>query len=497
VNLAAIIDPHPDDAVALITHGTTITYGELRERTGAMRAGFAALGLEPGDRVAIVAANNRWFVEAYLAALGAGLVVSPLNPLSPTRELEREIDTIGARAVVTGPTAGRAVAGLDRAAVPSVGHVIAARPADVEGSIAVEELLAHAPVPIVERGPDDLAVLMFTSGTAGAPRAAMLTHGNLRANLDQVQGVDAIARRSDDVTLCVLPLFHIFGLNVVLNPALLVGASAVLVERFDPTTLVDTVRTRGVTTLTGPPTMWAVLAQTPDLPADAFSSVRLAVSGASKLPVDVARQVKERFGLEVHEGYGLTETSPVVAYAPGTGAPPGSIGRPLPGVEMRLVDLDGDDVLVGDAGEIWVRGPNVFTGYWNDPEATASVLDADGWLRTGDLAVVDEDGYLHIVDRAKDLVIVSGFNVYPAEVEEVIVEHPGVADAAVVGVDHPHTGETVKAFVVPRPGVELEEDDVIDFVAERLARYKCPTKVEFVGEIPKGLGGKILRRQLD
>jgi len=496
VNLASIIEPHPADAGALVTHGSTITYGELRERTGAVRGALAAMGLEPGDRVALVAANNRFFVEAYLGALGAGLVVVPLNPLSPTRELAREIDTVGARVVLTGPTAGRAVSRLDRADVPTVDHVVAANPADIEGALPFADLVAHDPAPLVDRGAGDLAVSMFTSGTAGSPRAAMLTHGNLRANLDQVQAVDAIARRPDDVTLCVLPLFHIFGLNVVLNPALLVGATVVLAERFDPTTTAEAVRLHGVTALTGPPTMWAALAHTPDLPADTFASVRLAVSGAAALPVQVAEQVHARFGLHVYEGYGLTETSPVVAYSVGTGAPFGSIGRPLPGVEMRLVDADGDDVLVGDAGEIWVRGPNVFAGYWNDEAATESVLDDEGWLRTGDLAVVDDDGYLFVVDRAKDLIIVSGFNVYPAEVEEVLVEHPAVADAAVIGVDHPHTGEAVKAFVVPEPGVEVEEDEIIAFVGERLARYKCPTAVQVVEEIPKGLGGKILRRTL-
>jgi long-chain acyl-CoA synthetase len=496
VNLASIIEPHPADHVALATHATTITYGELRERTAAIRGAFIAMGLEPGDRVVLVAANNRYFVEAYLGALGAGLVVSPLNPLSPARELAHEIEAIGARAVVAGPTAGPAVAHIDDRSTPSVQHVIAARPDDVAGSIPFATLLEHEPAPLVERAPSDVAVLMFTSGTAGAPRAAMLTHGNLRANLDQVQSVEDIARRSDDVTLCVLPLFHIFGLNVVLNPALLVGAKVVLVERFDPTTAVESIAAHGVTALTGPPTMWSVLAQTPDLSPDAFATVRLAASGASKLPIEVAQRMLDRFGLQVSEGYGLTETSPVVTYAVGTGAPLGSIGRPLPGVEMRLVDAEGDDVYVGDAGEVWVRGPNVFPGYWNDPEATAAVVDEEGWLHTGDMAVIDDHGYLFIVDRAKDLIIVSGFNVYPAEVEEVLAEHPDIAEAAVVGVPHPHTGEAVKAFVVVRPGADIEEDEVIAFVADCLARYKCPTKVRFVNEIPRGLGGKILRRTL-
>jgi long-chain acyl-CoA synthetase len=205
--------------------------------------------------------------------------------------------------------------------------------------------------------------------------------------------------------------------------------------------------------------------------------------------------MEARFGLHLEEGYGLTEASPVVCSPSGSAAPSGSVGIPVPGVELRLVDAEGEDVLVGDAGELLVRGPNVFVGYWEDPEATARVLD-DGWLRTGDVAVVDDDGFLYLVDRAKDLIIVSGFNVFPAEVEEVLLQHPGIEACAVVGVPHPHTGESVKAYVKVRDGVSVEEDDVIGFCAERLARYKCPNKVWFVDDIPRGLGGKVLRRLL-
>jgi long-chain acyl-CoA synthetase len=220
------------------------------------------------------------------------------------------------------------------------------------------------------------------------------------------------------------------------------------------------------------------------------------VSGAAKLPTEVATAIEAKYGLHLEEGYGLTEAAPVVCSPSGTDAPAGSVGIPLPGIELRIVDADGSDVLVGDAGELWVRGPNVFSGYWEDPEATARVITPEGWLRTGDVAVVDDSGYLFIVDRAKDLIIVSGFNVYPAEVEEVVNQHPAVEACAVVGVPHPYTGEAVKAYVVVRDGFSVEEDDVIAFCAERLARYKCPNKVWFVEELPRGLGGKILRRIL-
>jgi long-chain acyl-CoA synthetase len=230
--------------------------------------------------------------------------------------------------------------------------------------------------------------------------------------------------------------------------------------------------------------------------AASFSTVRRAVSGAAELPLALAEAFRERFGVTIHEGYGLTEAAPIVSTTAVDDAPRfGSIGPPLPGIEVRLVGDDGEDVVAGDPGEIWVRGPNVFAGYWDDPEATARVL-SDGWLRTGDVAVVDDDGYLYLVDRAKDLIIVSGFNVFPAEVEEVLMEHPSIERCAVVGVPHPHTGEAVKAYVVTAPGRSIDEDDVIAFAQDRLARYKCPDKVMFVDDLPEGMAGKVLRRAL-
>jgi len=496
VNLAAIIDPHPDDAVALVSRGHTTTYGELREQVAALRGGLIGLGLEPGDRVAIACGNNWYFVVAYLATLGAGMVAVPLNPSAPPPELEHEMASTGARALVVAAAAAHAVAMIDHGAVPALEYLIASTGVDLEGAISLDDLLGSAPAPEVDRTDDDLAVLMFTSGTAGAPRAAMLTHGNLLANLDQVQAVGGRRQVAADVVFGVLPMFHIFGLNVMLGLTLKTGSSVVLIERFDPSSGLDTIVDHAVTVVSGAPTMWSAWASLPGVDPNAFVTVRIAVSGAAKLPVEVAQQIEDRFGLHVEEGYGLTETSPVVTSASGVGAPLGSIGVPVPGLQVRLVDTEGDDVLVGDAGELWVRGPNVFAGYWNDPEATRSALTSDGWLRTGDIAVVDDDGYLFLVDRAKDLIIVSGFNVYPAEVEDVLIEHPAVEAVAVIGVPHPYSGEAVKAYVVLEPGHSAEEDDIVAYCAEHLARYKCPSKVMFVEEIPHGLTGKVLRRAL-
>jgi long-chain acyl-CoA synthetase len=224
--------------------------------------------------------------------------------------------------------------------------------------------------------------------------------------------------------------------------------------------------------------------------------VRVATSGADRLPAEIAQRIHERYGLVVHEGYGLTEASPVVTSSLGEEPHIGSVGMPLPGLEVRLVDTDGSDALVGDTGEVWVKGPNVFKGYWEDEAATAAILDAEGWLHTGDMAVADDNGYLSLVDRAKDLIIVSGFNVFPAEVEDVLITHPAVEGCAVVGVPHPYSGEAVKAFVVVNDSASVEEDEIIAWCADRLARYKCPDKVMFVDQLPVGLSGKVLRREL-
>jgi long-chain acyl-CoA synthetase len=339
-------------------------------------------------------------------------------------------------------------------------------------------------------------VLIFTSGTAGSPKAAMLSHGNLLANIDQVLGLREDGGDPTDVGFGVLPMFHIFGLNVVLGSALRAGASVLLVERFDPSSAVDAIRNHGITVLAGAPSMWSTWAAMSDLPADSFATVKVATSGAARLDPLVAEAVKARFGVEIGEGYGLTEASPVVTAAYGLPWRPGSVGAPVDGLEVRLVDPDGEDALVGDPGELWVRGPNVFQGYWNDLEATRAAVDEDGWLHTGDVALVDDEGFLYLVDRAKDLIIVSGFNVFPAEVEEVVLLMDEVRACAIVGVPHPHTGEAVKAFVVVEPGHSLEEDSVIEFCARYLARYKCPQKVNFVDELPLNVSGKVLKRAL-
>ena len=496
VNLATLPVPHPPERAALVSRGRTITYGALNDEVDRLRGGLVRLGLQPGERLALVAANNDRFVVSYLAALGAGLVVVPLNPLSPGPELTDELRRVGAAAVIVGPTGRRRFLEADRAALPQLRYVISAGEALGEGNHLVTGLCDGSPEPVVDRSADDPAVLIFTSGTAGMPQPCILTQGNLEASVRSMLALGPDLRRSDDVVLGVLPMFHIFGLSIVLNLSLAVGSCAVLVERFDPATAIEKISDHQITMVSGPPTLWSALAALPGVGPEHVASVRVAVSGASKLDPEIHAYVRDRLGLDLREGYGLTETAATVASALGTAAPAGSVGRPMPGVQMRLVDGDGSDVLVGDPGEIWVRGPMVTPGYWNDAPATERVLTPEGWLRTGDLAVVDDEGWLRIVDRAKDLIIVSGFNVFPAEVEGVLHQHPDIEAVAVVGVPHPHSGEAVRAHVVLRPGADLDEEDVIAWAGARLAGYKCPSKVVFTRKLPQNVTGKVLRREL-
>lgn len=491
MNLSHIIEGHADDSVALISRGRPTTYASLRSQVASMRGELTRLGVTKGDVVALLCGNSRYFVVSYLAAVGIGAVVSPLNPTSPAPEIESELNVVKPTAVVIEPAAAPAWLQIPSVTTSAVRIVISTEGHSIEGAHTIDEFLNGAPAPIVEVEATHPAAYMFTSGTAGSPKAAVLTHNNLLTNIRQTNIAEHIG--PDDVTLGLLPLFHIFGLNVVLGTTLAGGGCVVLVQRFDPVSTMETIAERNVTVVPGAPSMWMALAQLDHPTADGFKSVRIALSGAAKLPEQISHSLSARFGLQVFEGYGLTEASPVVTTSIGLDWIPGSIGRPVPGIELRIVDENGEDVLMGDSGEIWIRGENIFAGYLDDAEATSRVLTRDGWLRTGDIAVVDDQGHLYMVDRAKDLIIVSGFNVFPAEVEGVLASHPDISEVAVVGTDHPHTGEAVRAYVVSRNGVHLDEDAIIDFCRTKLARYKCPSKVIFVDSLPRNISGKVQR----
>jgi long-chain acyl-CoA synthetase len=487
VNLAAALLATAEsapDRVALRTP-EPVTYAELRSRAAAAAAQIGAVA-QPGDRVVLVAGNEAPFVTATLGALAAGAVVVPVNAAAPSRELAHQVDAVTPAAVVASSShedlARRAV-GQANADVPT---------------LVLDDTATDASFAPVARTPDDLAVLLFTAGTAGSPKPAMLTHGSLLANLEQMQSHPGLRTGPDDVGLVVLPLFHVYGLNVGVNLALYAGAGVSLVDHFHPAETLERVRRDGVTVVAGVPSMYAawLSLDAQAAPADAFAKVRLCVSGATALPTEVVTGMRDRFGVTVHDGYGLTEASPVVTTTAVVDTPHlGSVGPPIPGVEVRLLDTDGNPVLEDDAGEIVVRGPNVFAGYWNDPDATAAVL-RDGWLHTGDIAITDEAGWLTLVDRAKDVIIVSGFNVYPGEVEDALRSHESVAEVAVVGEAHPRTGETVVAFVVAAPGREPDPVELLRHAGRKLARYKLPTRVEVVDALPRTLAGKLLRREL-
>jgi long-chain acyl-CoA synthetase len=483
------------DHPAIVAGDRTLTYGELHARVDQVTAALQQLGVGPGSRVAIVIGTRVAFVEVYAAVLRAGAAFVPLLPGLAPDELRHALADAGATVAFVGSERAQDIAAL-RDELPELEHLVAVE-TQVAGALDYETLLADAGEPeLVTRDAEDLAALVYTSGTTGRPRGAVLTRGNLAANQDQ-----SLAGRfevgADDVVLLVLPLAHIYALNVGLGTSVTVGATMVLVERFDPVETLETIARHGVTVLLGAPPMYVAWLESGALEGADLSSVRLAVSGAAPLGVPTLERFAAATGITIEEGYGLTEASPSVSSTSMADAPtPGSVGLPLPDVELRLVDGDGEDVETGDPGEVWVRGPNVFQGYWNDPEGTAAALTEDGWLRTGDVGIRDEHGMLRLVDRLRDLIIVSGFNVYPREVERVLLEDASLADAAVVGVPHPLTGETVAAYVVARAGASVDLDDLKDRCRERLARYKCPSTIEVVPVLPHTATGKLRRREL-
>lgn len=484
MTLATLIDPHPDDQVALIEGGETTTYGELRALVGTTRAGLAAAGLVAGDRVAVIATNTRSTVVATLAATTGAMVAVLIDPSAATAEIDAQLDVVGAAIVLTG------------IAIDPDLHPLVAAPAGSSVS-EIGALPDGPPVPVSEADDDQLAVMMFTSGTAGSPKAAMISHGNLSSNQRAVidtpgAGLDAAA-----VVLAALPISHMYGLNVSLLSSLRVGATVVLQRGFDPAETAALIAEHGVGRFAGVPPMWRAFLDHPAIPDDTFATTDRISSGASALHPALWREFRDRFGVELREGYGLTETSPVVTSHVGIEVRPGTVGKAAPGVEIKVVDDLGNEVPPHDSGEIKVRGPGVFLGYWEDEEATKAVLDDDGWLSTRDIGVMSEDGYLALVDRAKDLIIVSGFNVYPFEVETVIVQHPKVDQAVVIGRDDEQRGERIVAFVTVPTGVEPPGlDEIVAFCRERLARYKCPSELHVVEELPIASSGKTLRRKL-
>jgi long-chain acyl-CoA synthetase len=491
VRRAAERDPdHP----ALVTEAARIGWAELDASVNRAATALTGLGLRPGDRLAIQLGNTPDFPAVYFGALRAGLAAVPTNTAYTQRELRQLLADSGARALVTSSVATIEAAGALTAADDGLRHVVVAAPSGPDGTLPLPALLAAAGADPVEpaAGGEDLAVLMYTSGTSGRPRGAMLSHRALLANLEQCASLRPPVVTAADVLLLALPLFHVYGLNPGLGMVAYAGATGVLVDRFDPAETLALMARLRVTNVPAAPAMYAAWAEQPDVAAG-FGTVRLALSGAAPLPPETLRRFAE-LGVPLFEGYGLTETAPVLTTTlVGGAAKPGSVGRPVPGVEVALLDEDGEPVEDDDPGELAVRGPNLFSGYWPDGDDGP---DADGWWRTGDVAYADDDGDLHLVDRRKELILVSGFNVYPAEVEAVLAGHPAVEEAAVIGMPDQRTGESVRAFVVLRAGAELTPDELLAYAGGGLARFKLPTSVEFVPALPYSATGKVSKAQL-
>jgi acyl-CoA synthetase (AMP-forming)/AMP-acid ligase II len=473
--------------------GRTLTYGQLAGGVGRLAAGLAARGFGKGDVFAIYSPNLPEYALAFYGVSAAGGASTTINPLYTVEELAFQLQDAGARFLLTvPPLLERARQAAARSGVEEV-FVLG----EAEGATPFASLLAagHTP-PAVEIDPaSDLVALPYSSGTTGLPKGVMLTHRNLVANL--CQGVPALVPGEGERLVAVLPFFHIYGLVVLMAAALLRGSTLVTMPRFDLEEFLRILQEHRITRAFLVPPIVLALAKHPMVDKYDLSSLQSILSGAAPLDAGLEGACAERLGCEVLQGWGLTETSPVVTanLAAPHGPRPGSVGVPLPSTELRVVDpATGADVPRGETGELLVRGPQVMKGYLNAPEATAEMLDADGWLHTGDLGRIDQDGYVFIVDRVKELIKYKGFQVAPAELEGVLLSHPAVADAAVVRSPDEEAGEVPKAFVVARSRVDPEE--LLAYVAERVAPHQKVRRVEFVDEIPKAPSGKILRRVL-
>lgn len=479
MNLATVIEGHPADRRALVDDDVVITFGELRARVSTLRSQLTAMGITKGDAVALAAGNEVHFATGALAVLGLGAIVMPLNPRSPAAEVRLRVDVVHPRLLLVGDE-GQGLLGID--------DELGVEALDLT---TLAEVAVTTPDPgIIHVEPDDRAFYMATSGVSGAPKVAILSHHNLRWVQEAMsQGVDPM--QPEDISLGCLTFAHIFGLNVVLLYGLRVGSCIILQRHFDADESLRLIREHGVTMLAGAPPMWQRWAKA-DAPDDALSTIRYAASGAAALPLGVFESIRDRYGVEVAQGYGLTETSPVVTMGRGYAVRPSSVGRVLDGVTVALVDDDGSPVDIGDEGEVVVKGPGIFHGYLDDQAMTDAVLTADGWFWTGDVGIFDDDGYLYLVDRIKDVVIVSGFNVYPAEVETALMKHPGVSGAIVTGQANEATGEMVVAHV---SGV-VTEAELQAHVEQQLSRYKWPAEYHFLDELPIAANGKPIRRAL-
>jgi long-chain acyl-CoA synthetase len=499
LNLALVLETgaidHPDRA-AVISDSQRMTYAQLNAAAGAFGDGLARLGVQSGDKVALMLPNVPEFIIAYFGTLKLGGCVVPINTLLKASEIAYQLEDSDASTLIVDesvlPDARQALQGVE-----------ACRHAVVRGTIAPSgwhlfgALLeaGGATFDTVQSRPDDTAVILYTAGASGRPKGAELTHFNMFFNA--VLTADRLCKLTpEDVSLAVLPLFHAIGQTCVMNATLYSGGTLVLLPRFEPDKVLQSIQHEKVTVLIGVPTLFWYLQHYPAADRYDWSSLRLCASGAAALPAELARRFEERYRRPIFEGYGLSETSPVTSFNP-LDRPPklGSIGLPIYGVQIKIVDENDRELPTGQVGEIVIRGHNVMKGYYKRPGATGEAMRG-GWFHSGDLGRKDSEGYFYVVGRKKDLIIRGGLNIYPREVEEVLLAHPAVAEVAVVGVPDEIMGEEIKAFVVLEQEEAADAEDLIEYARKRLAAYKYPRSIEFRTELPKDAASRVIKRQL-
>jgi long-chain acyl-CoA synthetase len=498
-NLAVILRESARRApakTAVILEAARLSYAQLDEMSDRVAAGLAAAGVAPGDKIGLQLPNIPQFVIAYFGILKAGGVVVPMNVLLKAPEIEFQLRDSGARVLITfGALLGESAKAAETAAVTSL-YVVTEGGAPAAGTPFEALLAGDPPGPrLALRNPADPAVIIYTSGTTGTPKGAVLSHLSLYMNADIPGRLFEFS--ADDTVVVALPLFHVFGLSSVMNTCILLGGTMSLVSRFEPRAVLELMRRDRVSVFMGVPTMFIALLQAADADTD-LALLRVAVSGGAPIPAEVIDSFERRFGVPILEGYGLSESSSAATFnISATERKVYSAGKPIWGTSVQIWDADSRPLPpgAGQVGEIVLRGVNIMIGYHDNPEATAQAF-AGGWFHTGDLGYLDEDGFLFIVDRIKDLIIRGGYNVYPREVEEVIYAHPAVAEVAVIGVPDPKLGEEVRAVVAVKAGQSVTEAELIEFVKERAAAYKYPRTVEFRDSLPKNATGKILKKEL-
>jgi long-chain acyl-CoA synthetase len=515
-NLATLLENSADkypEREAVVLGDTRLTYAQVNGAANMVANLLVSRGIRPGDKVALTCANLPYFTIVYYGILKAGATVVPLNVLLKAREVAYHLQDADAKAyfcfegTAELPIGQEGYAGFEQAGDCESFFMITVDPAaasPIEGTETMGAALAQQPPTFetVATDEDDTAVILYTSGTTGQPKGAELRHRNMRDNALAGAELFGASAETPDTYLCVLPLFHSFGQTVIQNGAFAFGGTVVMLPRFDAAAALAAMGKENVTFFAGVPTMYWGLLGALDESVDVerlAGNLRVAAAGGSALPVEVHKDFQKRFGVTILEGYGLSETSPVASFSPyGQPARPGSIGTPMPGVEMKLLQPDSwDEVPDGpdEIGEIAIKGHNIMKGYYNRPEATEEVI-RDGWFRSGDLGRRDEDGWYYIVDRSKDMIIRGGYNVYPREIEEVLMTHPDVSLAAVVGVPHESHGEEIKAYVILNPGATVTSDELVEWGKQEMASYKYPRLVSIVDSLPMTATGKILKREL-